>query len=169
MGRMSQPTASAEIPRRLAQVGLAVFWWIAGKMRWPFDLIYGGIPAEFESDFNIEDSVKRLSAVAKEFPIRNRRQFAQGEVSKSFVHISRPYSLSPFAVDFRGGFEPHFKGEFSEVDGRVTLSGRFTLGTFTKTFATVWFGGILYWEGVVLRSLIAGACASGGFHSQGFA
>jgi hypothetical protein len=140
----------------MTQLGLAVIWWIAGKVRWLFDLIYGGIPAEFESDFNVEESVKRLSAATKEFPIRNRRQFAQGEVSKSFVELSRPYSLFPLAVDFRGGFEPHFKGEFFEVDGRARLSGRFTLGTFPKTFATVWFGGILLWEAVAIRPLLAG-------------
>jgi hypothetical protein len=136
--------------------GLAPLRWASLKVRWFSDLIYGGIPAEFESAFNIEESVQRLSAVTKGFPILNRRQFAQGEVSRYFVNLSRPYSLSPLAIDFRGGFEPHFMGEFSDVDGRAKLSGRFALRSFVKIFATVWFGFIVLWEALAVRSLIAG-------------
>jgi len=118
-------------------------------LRWLFAPIYGGIPVEFESAFNIDEAVERLSAVSKWFAIC--RPLPEGDVSKHFVSLHKPYLL--FTFDFRGGFEPYFKGEFSEADGRVRLLGRFTLGLFAKVFATVWLGFLVLWTSITMRSL----------------
>jgi hypothetical protein len=123
--------------------------------RWFFDLIYGSVPAEFESDFNVDESVRRLSAVTKSFAIFTSQAVAEGEVSKDVVSLRKAYPF--FAVDLRGGFEPHFKGEFQETGDRVRLSGQFTLGSFTKAFATFWFGIVLLSIGITTpSSLLAG-------------
>jgi len=151
---MSGPSTAGTLTRILASLGVAALKWIAAPLRWLFDQIHGSIPADFESAFNMDESVARLSAVTKWFAAFTSRVVAEGDVSQHFVSIHKPYSL--FTVDFRGGFEPYFKGEFSEIDGRVRLSGRFTLGLSAKAFATVWLGFIVLWIGVTIRFLLLG-------------
>jgi hypothetical protein len=98
----------------LVRIIRATFEWIAGRVLWLFELLYGGAPAEFESSFGLDESVKRLSAVTRGFPIFTRQGVAMGEVSRYFVSLQKPAS-------FRNGFAPHFDGEFCEVDGQVRL------------------------------------------------
>ena len=153
---MSSSSTADTVGGREASTSIAALKRIAALLRWFFAPIYGGIPTEFESAFNIDESVERLSAASKWFAIY--RPVLEGDVSKHFVSLHKPYPLfAPlFAFDLRGGFEPYFKGEFSEVDGRVKLLGRFTLGLFPKAFATVWLGFVVLWMSVTMRSLFIG-------------
>jgi hypothetical protein len=64
----------------------ALFDRASSKVRWLFRLIYGSVPAEFESAFDIDESVKRLSAVTRSwFAIWISGPVTQGEVAKDFV------------------------------------------------------------------------------------
>ena len=118
---------------RLVQLASTIFEWVARKVLWLFDLLYGSIPAEFESDFDFDETVKRLSSVTKGFPIFTRQRFAQGEVYRDWVVIRRPYRFRFIDLDPRPrGYEPYFDGDFCEIDGRVRLVGRFRLSGFTR-------------------------------------
>jgi hypothetical protein len=134
---------------RLVQLASTIFEWVARKLLSFFDLLYGGIPAHFESAFGLDESVERLSAVTRDFPIFTRQLVAMGEVSRYYVSLQRPQS-------FRNGFAPHFEGEFREIDGRVQLTGRFTLISFAKTFMTIWFGITILFLVVALRQMRGG-------------
>jgi hypothetical protein len=120
-------------------------------------LLYGGVPAEFESAFGLDESVARLSAVTRELPIFTRQRVAQGEVYKYWVVIRRPYRFRLYDLDPRPlGFEPYFDGDFLEVDGCVRLVGRFRLSLLTSVFITIWLGFVVFILGLSLRSLMAG-------------
>jgi hypothetical protein len=136
----------------MASAGIATLKRIAAKLRWFSAPVYGAIPVGFASAFNIDESVERLSAISKWFALG--RTVAEGDVSKHFVSLHKPYHL--FTIDLRGGFEPYFKGAFSEHDGRVRLVGRFTPGLAAKVFATVWFGLIVLWMCVAITFLFLG-------------
>src|SRR5262245_43441955 len=83
--RMSHLSSAAPFPGWMMQLLRAVLRWSGAKAQWLFNLIYGGVPAEFDSAFNLDESVKRLAAVTRELPILTRQRVAQGEVSKSYV------------------------------------------------------------------------------------
>ena len=42
-------------------------------------------------------------------------------------------------------FKPFFIGEFQERNGRVVLTGRFTISWLIKASMSVWFGFLLFW------------------------
>jgi hypothetical protein len=133
----------------LTRLATAIAEWVAGRVRWFFDLLYGGVPAEFESAFDLDESVARLSSVTRGFPIFTRGTVAMGEVSRHFVSLQRH-------ENFRNGLGPHFDGEFREVGGRVRLVGRFTLISLAKTFMTIWFGGLVFFLFVAIRLILSG-------------
>jgi hypothetical protein len=133
----------------LMRVVRAIFAWVARKVLWFFDLIYGGVPAEFESAFDLDESVRRLAAVTRDFAIFPRERVAVGEVSRHWVSIRKPRFWT-------NSFVPFFKGEFCEIDGRVRLVGWFTLSAYTKTVATVWFGGVATATVLTTRPILAG-------------
>lgn len=131
--------------------------WPARKARWLFDLLYGSTPAVFASDFGLDESVARLSAVTRELPIFTRQRVAQGEVYKYWVVIRRPYRFRLFDSDPRPlGFEPYFDGDFCESDGRVRLVGRFRLSVSIRMFTTFWLGASLIVLIQSLRALLTG-------------
>jgi hypothetical protein len=128
---------------------------VVGTVRWFFDLLYGSIPAEFQSAFDSAESARRLLAVTRTFGVFAKQAVAAGDVSKEHVWLCK---ACPFlTLDFRGGLGPHFKGDFCEIDGRAKLSGMFTLGLFAKVFWTVWFCGLLVCIGLMTyASLLSG-------------
>lgn len=104
-------------------------------IRWLFDLLYGAVPADFDSAFGIEESVKRLSAATKRSVFAGlTQQVAAGRESKDRVSLQR---VIPFVGN---SFKPFFIGQFSEINGGVVLKGRFTLHWGTKLFQSLWFG-----------------------------
>src|SRR5437016_14676948 len=94
---------------------------------WFLDLIYGSYRAEFESDFDLPESVRRLSAATSRSVFSAlTHQAAAGKVSESRVSLQR---VIPF---FGNGMKPFFFGKFDVRDGRTILSGQFTLHWFVK-------------------------------------
>jgi hypothetical protein len=116
-------------------------------MRWLFDFLYGSVPAEFESRFELDESVRRLSSATRRFVFLVTRSVAVGNVSRDRVSLCR---IAPF----HGRFFVFF-GEFHENKGRVVLSGRFTLNWFTKAFLTFWLGFSLFWTILAAVTVLA--------------
>ena len=107
------------------------------KMRLLLDFLYGSVPADFESDFDLEESVQRLhSATARLYEVHTilTKQAVVGRVSTRRVYLQR--SIPWFA----NAFKPFFFGPFKEIGGRLRLTGRFTLHPIAKAFMTLWFG-----------------------------
>jgi len=104
------------------------------------NLLYRGIPARFDSDFPLEDSVRRLREATKRSVFSElTRQSAVGTVSERKVKLQR---VIPF---FGNSWKPIFIGEFLIDHGRVVLDGQFTMFTSTKVFNTIWFGFAIVW------------------------
>jgi hypothetical protein len=103
-------------------------------------MLYGSTPVEFESVLTLEESVEQLSKVTKRFAFLTLfREAAVGEVSADRVSLSR------HRPTFSNAFKPCFIGQFSNRQGRVVLSGRFTMMLFVKVFMTCWFGFCIFW------------------------
>jgi hypothetical protein len=115
-------------------------------IRWFIDLLYGAVPAEFESAFDLDQSVRGLaSATGRTIFSALLQQRAVGKVSASRVSLQR-------AIPFVGNsFKPFFIGSFQTSGHRVVLSGRFTTHWWTKAFMSVWFGGCVVWTIESLR------------------
>jgi hypothetical protein len=115
-------------------------------IRWFLDLLYGGVPAEFESAFGLEESVQRLSAATCHSVFSTfTRQTAFGKVRSDRVSLQRAI---PF---FGNSFKPFFKGSFRIVNDRVILSGTFTMLWWVKAFETLWFGFCLLWTALAIN------------------
>jgi hypothetical protein len=102
-------------------------------IHWFINLLYGRLPAKFESAFSLEESVQRLGAVIEPSPSITR-EVAVGTVCEDRVSLER-------AIPFVGNsFKPLFIGKFHRLDGRIILSGQFTIPWWVKVFMTFWFG-----------------------------
>jgi hypothetical protein len=115
-------------------------------MRWLFDFLYGSVPAEFESRFGLDESVRKLSTATRRFVFLITKQVAVGNVSKDGVSLCR-------VMPFYGNFF-YFFGEFREHNGRVVLSGRFTLSWFAKALMTFWLGFCLFWTSLAALAVV---------------
>ena len=114
------------------------------------DLLYGAVPADFESAFGLEESVRRLSAATERSVFGAlTHQAAVGRVSEARVSLQR---VNPFV---RNSFKPFYIGEFREINGRLVLSGRFTMLWWVKAFMTFWFGFCLLWTALAILPLLA--------------
>lgn len=109
-------------------------------MRRLFDVFYGTLPAEFESDFGLEESVKRLTAATERsvFGLL-KHEAAVGRVSRDRVSLQR---VIPFIGN---SFKPFYVGRFREINGRVVLAGEFTVLGWVKAFMTCWLGFCAFW------------------------
>jgi hypothetical protein len=122
-------------------------------IRWFINLLYGSVPADFESAFDLDQSVRRLaSATGRSVFSALFQQRAVGKVSASGVSIQRVIPL------VGNSFKPYFVGAFQDSGHRVILSGRFTMHWCGKVFMSVWFGGCVLWTiaavtGVLLEDL----------------
>lgn len=118
-------------------------------IRWFIDLLYGSVPADFESTFDLEQSVRRLAgATSRTIFAALFRQQAVGKVSASRVSLQRAIPL------VGNSFKPFFIGSFQETDNRVVLSGRFTIHWSTKIFMSVWFGLCIVWTIVAIAGVL---------------
>jgi hypothetical protein len=103
-------------------------------IRWFLDLLYGEVPAEFASAFGLEESVQRLSAATRRSVFSAfLNQTAVGTVRADRVSLQR---VIPFCGN---SFKPFFTGSFQVVNGRVILSGTFTMLWWVKIFQSFWF------------------------------
>jgi hypothetical protein len=120
------------------------------NVRWLSDMLYGSVPAVFESHFGLEESVARLSAATRRFVLLPMQPAAVGRVSKDRVSLRR---ATPFVGN---SFAPFFSGAFVERDdGRAVLFGHFTLHWSVKAFMTLWLGACLFWTSVAALTLAA--------------
>jgi hypothetical protein len=118
-------------------------------MKRVFDLLYGAVPAEFESAFDLDESVKRLSGATKRSVFDSlTNQAAIGTVSKDRVSLRRVIPL------VGNSFKPFYIGEFRENNGRVVLTGRFTMFWWVKAFMTFWFGFCALWTAIAIVPLL---------------
>jgi hypothetical protein len=113
--------------------------------------LFGSTPAEFASDFPLEESVERLRAeVAPLLTAGLRfRQCAAGRVSTSGVSLCRVIPLH------RNPFQPFFIGTFDESEGKVVLKGAFTLHPAVKTLMSLWLVYSAVWVVVVGMAVLA--------------
>ena len=118
-------------------------------MRRLFDLLYGAVPADFESAFGFEESVRRLSDATKRSVFGAfTQQAAVGQVSRDRVSLQR---VIPFVGN---SFKPFYIGKFRELNGRVVLTGRFTMLWWVKAFMTFWFGFCALWTALAIAPLL---------------
>jgi hypothetical protein len=97
------------------------------SQRIPF--VFGSIPARFESDFSLEESLDRLqSAVSTSVFHAMTEQAMVGTVSVSRVSLRRDIPL------VGNSFKPFFRGSFHEAGKCVALEGRFTVLPIIKLF-----------------------------------
>jgi hypothetical protein len=109
------------------------------------DFAYGAVPAEFESAFGLEESVRRLAAATeRSIPYAHPHEAAVGRVSEKRVWIRR---ANPRVGN---SFKPFYIGRFRQAGRRVVLSGRFTPALFPKLFMTFWLGLCLAWTVTVM-------------------
>jgi hypothetical protein len=102
------------------------------------DFLYGSYGIEFESDFDLPESVRRLSAATHRCALSAlTKQAAVGKVSESRVSLTR---VIPF---FHRSPRLFFIGEFHVRAGRTILSGRFTVPWCEKVILSIWFGACL--------------------------
>jgi hypothetical protein len=105
-----------------------------------FDLLYGAVPAQFESSFGLEESVRRLSmATSRSIFATLHRQATVGTVTASCVSLQR---VIPFVGN---SFKPFFIGRFIADGTRVLLTGGFTMHWSVKAFHAVFFGFLAFW------------------------
>jgi hypothetical protein len=118
-------------------------------MRGLFDFIWGSVPAEFESRFGLDESVRKLSVATRRFVfLLATKPIAVGTVTNDRVSLRR---ITPFY----GNNFYFFFGEFREQNGQVVLSGRFTLSPFFKLFMTLWLSFCPSWTIVAAVGVIA--------------
>lgn len=118
-------------------------------IRWFIDLLYGSVPTDFESAFDLDQSVRRLAdATGRTIFAALFQQRAVGKVSASRVSLQRAIPL------VSNSFKPFFIGSFQKTHNRVVLSGRFTMHWSTKVFMSVWFCLCLMWTIVVLAGVL---------------
>src|SRR5688572_18350389 len=102
------------------------------KQRMP---LFGSIPAEFPSEYSLEESVERLQAVVKKLAglaVLVSDQ-AVGRVAPENVHITR--------VGFNAGLMgPAFQGHFHQDTDRIVLRGAFSVPLGVKVGLLLYCG-----------------------------
>jgi hypothetical protein len=122
-------------------------------MKWKrmLDFLYGSTPVEFESQFDLEESVRRLASATRRWPfgLFAIKQSAVGRVTARKVYLERVIPL------VGNSFKPFFHGSFELVGGHVRLTGRFGFHPLVKVFMTFWFGFVVLWILFVTAHTIA--------------
>jgi hypothetical protein len=111
---------------------------------------------EFTSDYSLEESVKRLAGIVKKsvFSALTRQELV-GKVSSDRVSLQR---VIPF---FGNSFKPFFIGTFQIKEGKVILSGNFTINRFVKSFLALWFGFCILWTLIAISTFFGEKPESG--------
>jgi hypothetical protein len=119
-------------------------------VRWFFNLIYGGVPARFESPYSVRESVARLAQAVKPSIFHAlTKQSAVGTVTEEKVSIQRVIPL------VRNSWKPFFIGSFETLQDRAVLAGQFTFSPWVKVFMSVWFGFIAIWIALATAAVIS--------------
>src|ERR1700733_8884211 len=106
-------------------------------IQWITNSWLGSAPVEFESSYGLSESVARLKAATRRFALSAlTRQEAVGTGKEERVSLQRVIPMTGNA------FKPFLRGRFIERDGKVILTGRFTIHPFVKLFMAFWFGGV---------------------------
>jgi hypothetical protein len=103
------------------------------------NLLYWKQKAEYISGYPLPESVERLRRVVKSLgwnPVPPAGVY--GKVSENKVRL---YRLIPF---WHNSFSPFFMGAFGYSNGRVMLSGAYSMHPVVKVFMTLWFIGVLF-------------------------
>jgi hypothetical protein len=111
------------------------------------NILYGSTPAEFESAFDLPESIRRLSSATGR-SILVVRESAVGTVSESHVSLQR---VIPFVGN---SFKPFFVGAFCERNGRTLLAGHFAIRSSAKAFMSIWLGFMLLWTLFTIPALL---------------
>jgi hypothetical protein len=99
-----------------------------------YDYLFGSIPMEFLSDYDLEDSIRRLRAATKSSSWGIC--LSEGMYGKVDAHFVQLEHIIP---GFRRGAPPVFIGRF-EQNGPVRLVGRFEIHPLAKVGVLVWLG-----------------------------
>jgi hypothetical protein len=98
-----------------------------------FAFLFGDVPVEFRSAFSLQESVQRLRNVTKRNVFLGLfNEVSVGRVTETSVRLQR---VRPA---FANPYKPIFVGKFEEMNGRVSLRGRFTMPLFSKIFMSAW-------------------------------
>src|ERR1700722_17460635 len=104
-------------------------------IRQAFDLLYGSVPAQWECAYRLEESVARLRAATRRSVFSMLTEpAAVGKVTELRLSLQRVIHM------VRNSFQPCLFGQFVTRDGRVFLTGRFTMHVMVKVFMSFWFG-----------------------------
>lgn len=118
-----------------------------------FQFLYGSVPAEFKSGFDLVESINRLRAATKRSVFSALAQTAAvGPVKETKVRLQRVIPL------VGNSFKPFFFGRFEVRQDGVYLVGKFTLLPFVKVFMTFWLGATTF---IGFLLLAAGGQAQG--------
>ena len=122
--------------------------------------VYGSTPAQFISDYSLEESGVRLSDALKKPSIFSGGPHGAlvGRVTNSDVWFARVIHLQMNCC------KPVFYGSFSSDGHRVILSGHFTMHGFIKVFMTAWFGFALLWIVLAVDAFSSGQPGEGFHH-----
>jgi hypothetical protein len=103
--------------------------------------IFGTRAVEFTSDYPLEESVERLAGIVKESVFcAFTKQKLVGEVSSDLVYFRR---VMPFFEILT--FKPYFTGAFHIKEGKVVLSGNFSIHWSARIFLVLWSGLCILW------------------------
>lgn len=104
-------------------------------LQWLKNTWIGSSTVEFESAFDLAESIERLRAATKRSVFSAMaHEAAVGTVKETRVSLQRVIPM------IGNGFKPFFVGRFEEAGGKVVLRGSFTMHWFPKLFMAVWFG-----------------------------
>jgi hypothetical protein len=119
-------------------------------IQWFRDLLYGSVPASFDSAFGLEESVQRLAdATGRSVFSHMFVERAVGTVTPHRVSLRRVVPLAS------NSYKPFFIGAFETQGGRAVLVGRFTMNRWVKVFMSFWFGFLVVWTLLALFSFAA--------------
>ena len=113
-----------------------------------FKMLYGGEPAEFRSQFDLNTSIARLCAV-----VRDSEGWWRYEEGAFGRVLERDVRLRHGKARRGNDFAPVFRGWFESENGGVVLRGEFRMTISTRVFMTVYFGALLL---LTLATLLAG-------------
>ena len=110
--------------------------------------LWDGLPARFDSDYDLAESVRRLK-LATVAPDAGEplHAVAQGQVSAERVRLMRRVPGQ------RSGVPSQFSGAFRQVNGRVVLEGRFELHAFVRTMLSL-IGGFTVLAGFMVSAAL---------------
>ena len=102
-------------------------------------LLFDKQPATFESAYDVQESVRRLSSVVRRWPfVSPFRQTVVGSVKQDKVVLTR---FIPFVGN---SLAPEFYGAFLVRDGVTLLEGYFALSLSVRRGSALWFGSVIF-------------------------